>query len=213
MNKEKLSIHPDTSGEIQKKSLNPNEVKGIIDVVFANLSPEEKSSIGNVILDSKLKLSLNNIKLILEQAKKGSEKTKTSPLNFVRKFLEFQKKQMKQKLDIQKFPTLSAKAQDNKKENQVKEKENQVKEKENQVKEKENQVKRKKININERLTQQIKQTKEAYQKLNPALRQHTSDELNSKVSTLSPVVRAKLKKNNIAPVEYANFLLSREKIR
>lgn len=111
MNKEKLSIHPDTSGEIQKKSLNPNEVKGIIDVVFANLSPEEKSSIGNVILDSKLKLSLNNIKLILEQAKKGSEKTKTSPLNFVRKFLEFQKKQMKQKLDIQKFPTLSAKAQ------------------------------------------------------------------------------------------------------
>lgn len=199
MNKEKLSIHPDTSGEIQKKSLNPNEVKGIIDVVFANLSPEEKSSIGNVILDSKLKLSLNNIKLILEQAKKGSEKTKTSPLNFVRKFLEFQKKQMKQKLDIQKFPTLSAKAQDNKKENQVKEKENQVK--------------RKKININERLTQQIKQTKEAYQKLNPALRQHTSDELNSKVSTLSPVVRAKLKKNNIAPAEYANFLLSREKIR
>jgi len=199
MNKEKLSIHPDTSGEIQKKSLNPNEVKGIIDVVFANLSPEEKSSIGNVILDSKLKLSLNNIKLILEQAKKGSEKTKTSPLNFVRKFLEFQKKQMKQKLDIQKFPTLSAKAQDNKKENQVKEKENQVK--------------RKKININERLTQQIKQTKEAYQKLNPTLRQHTSDELNSKVSTLSPVVRAKLKKNNIAPAEYANFLLSREKIR
>ena len=199
MNKEKLSIHPDTSGEIQKKSLNPNEVKGIIDVVFANLSPEEKSSIGNVILDSKLKLSLNNIKLILEQAKKGSEKTKTSPLNFVRKFLEFQKKQMKQKLDIQKFPTLSAKAQDNKKENQVKEKENQLK--------------RKKININERLTQQIKQTKEAYQKLNPALRQHTSDELNSKVSTLSPVVRAKLKKNNIAPAEYANFLLSREKIR
>ena len=206
MNKEKLSIHPDTSGEIQKKSLNPNEVKGIIDVVFANLSPEEKSSIGNVILDSKLKLSLNNIKLILEQAKKGSEKTKTSPLNFVRKFLDFQKKQMKQKLDIQKFPTLSAKAQDNKKENQVKEKENQVKEKENQVK-------RKKININERLTQQIKQTKEAYQKLNPTLRQHTSDELNSKVSTLSPVVRAKLKKNNIAPAEYANFLLSREKIR
>ena len=199
MNKEKLSIHPDTSGEIQKKSLNPNEVKGIIDVVFANLSPEEKSSIGNVILDSKLKLSLNNIKLILEQAKKGSEKTKTSPLNFVRKFLDFQKKQMKQKLDIQKFPTLSAKAQDNKKENQVKEKENQVK--------------RKKININERLTQQIKQTKEAYQKLNPTLRQHTSDELNSKVSTLSPVVRAKLKKNNIAPAEYANFLLSREKIR
>ena len=59
----------------------------------------------------------------------------------------------------------------------------------------------------------IQKTKEAYQKLNPALRQHTPDELNSKVSTLSPVVRAKLKKNNIAPAEYANFLLSREKIR
>jgi hypothetical protein len=192
MNKEKLNIHPDTSGEIQKKSLNPNEVKGIIDVVFANLSPEDKSSIENVILDSKLKLSLNNIKLILQQAKKGSEKTKTSPLNFVRKFLEFQKKQMKQRLDIQKFPILSAKVLRNKQENKRREE---------------------KININERLTQQIKQTKEAYQKLNPTLRQHTSDELNSKVSTLSPVVRAKLKKNNIAPAEYANFLLSREKIR
>lgn len=192
MNKEKLNIHPDTSGEIQKKSLNPNEVKSIIDVVFANLSSEEKSSIGHLIIDSKLKLSLNNIKLILEQAKKGSEKTKTSPLNFVRKFLEFQKKQMKQRLDIQKFPILSAKVLRNKQENKIREE---------------------KININERLTQQIKQTKEAYQKLNPTLRQHTSDELNSKVSTLSPVVRAKLKKNNIAPAEYANFLLSREKIR
>ena len=121
MNKEKLNIHPDTSGEIQKKSLNPNEVKGIIDVVFANLSPEDKSSIENVILDSKLKLSLNNIKLILQQAKKGSEKTKTSPLNFVRKFLEFQKKQMKQRLDIQKFPILSAKVLRNKQENKRRE--------------------------------------------------------------------------------------------
>lgn len=62
-------------------------------------------------------------------------------------------------------------------------------------------------------SKEYQKTKEAYQKLNPALRQHTSDELNSKVSTLSPVVRAKLKKNNIAPAEYANFLLSREKIR
>ena len=65
----------------------------------------------------------------------------------------------------------------------------------------------------ESYSKEYQKTKEAYQKLNPALRQHTSDELNSKVSTLSPVVRAKLKKNNIAPAEYANFLLSREKIR
>lgn len=62
-------------------------------------------------------------------------------------------------------------------------------------------------------SKEYQKTKEAYQKLNPTLRQHTSDELNSKVSTLSPVVRAKLKQNNIAPAEYANFLLSREKIR
>ena len=65
----------------------------------------------------------------------------------------------------------------------------------------------------ESYSKEYQKTKEAYQKLNPTLRQHTSDELNSKVSTLSPVVRAKLKKNNIAPAEYANFLLSREKIR
>ena len=59
----------------------------------------------------------------------------------------------------------------------------------------------------------IQKTKEAYQKLNPSLKEHRPEEVEAKLKALSPVVRAKLKKNNIAPAEYANFLLSREKIR
>ena len=58
----------------------------------------------------------------------------------------------------------------------------------------------------------IQKTKEAYQKLNPSLKEHRPEEVQQKLKALSPVVRAKLKKNNIALGEYASFLLSREKI-
>ena len=58
----------------------------------------------------------------------------------------------------------------------------------------------------------IQKTKEAYQKLNPSLKEHRPEEVQQKLKALSPVVRAKLKKNNIAPAEYASFLLSRERI-
>lgn len=62
-------------------------------------------------------------------------------------------------------------------------------------------------------SKEYQKTKEAYQKLNPSLKEHRPEEVQQKLKALSPVVRAKLKKNNIAPAEYANFLLSREKIR
>ena len=58
----------------------------------------------------------------------------------------------------------------------------------------------------------FEQTKEAYQKLNPSLKEHRPEEVQQKLKALSLVVRAKLKKNNIALGEYASFLLSREKI-
>ena len=61
-------------------------------------------------------------------------------------------------------------------------------------------------------SKEYQKTKEAYQKLNPSLKEHRPEEVQQKLKALSPVVRAKLKKNNIALGEYASFLLSREKI-
>ena len=61
-------------------------------------------------------------------------------------------------------------------------------------------------------SKEYQKTKEAYQKLNPSLKEHRPEEVEAKLKALSPVVRAKLKKNNIALGEYASFLLSREKI-
>ena len=64
----------------------------------------------------------------------------------------------------------------------------------------------------ESYSKEYQKTKEAYQKLNPSLKEHHPEEVQQKLKALSPVVRAKLKKNNIALGEYASFLLSREKI-
>ncbi len=64
----------------------------------------------------------------------------------------------------------------------------------------------------ESYSKEYQKTKEAYQKLNPSLKEHRPEEVQQKLKALSPVVRAKLKKNNIALGEYASFLLSREKI-
>jgi hypothetical protein len=61
-------------------------------------------------------------------------------------------------------------------------------------------------------SKEYQKTKEAFQKLNPSLKEHRPEEVEARLKVLSPVVRAKLKKNNIALGEYASFLLSREKI-
>ena len=158
------------------------------------------------------RMEFSKIETLLKNISKLAKDKKISPLSVLKQYLHKGEVYLKEKKDIEKNQRLIAL---NKKKDIIQNSKKSVLSNEARLLSNEA-----RSPSNESLARQhtnrmeaFKQTKEAYQKLNPTLRQHTSDELNSKVSTLSPVVRAKLKKNNIAPAEYANFLLSREKIR
>ena len=58
----------------------------------------------------------------------------------------------------------------------------------------------------------IRATKEAYQKLSPDLKQHSPEEINTKINALSPHTKARLKKSGLSLSDYAQFSLAREKI-
>ena len=58
----------------------------------------------------------------------------------------------------------------------------------------------------------IKATKESYQKLSPNLKQHSPEEINTKINALSPNTKARLKKSGLSLSDYAQFSLAREKI-
>ena len=58
----------------------------------------------------------------------------------------------------------------------------------------------------------IKAAKESYQNLSPDLKQHSPEEINTKISALSPNTKARLKKSGLSLSDYAQFSLAREKI-
>ena len=58
----------------------------------------------------------------------------------------------------------------------------------------------------------IKAAKESYQNLSPDLKQHSTEEINTKINALSPNTKARLKKSGISLSDYAQFSLAREKI-
>lgn len=58
----------------------------------------------------------------------------------------------------------------------------------------------------------IKAAKESYQKLSPDLKQHSPEEINTKINALSPNTKARLKKSGLSLSDYAQFSLAREKI-
>ena len=58
----------------------------------------------------------------------------------------------------------------------------------------------------------IKAAKESYQKLSPDLKQHSPEEINTKINALSPNTKARLKKSGLSLSDYAKFSLAREKI-
>ena len=68
------------------------------------------------------------------------------------------------------------------------------------------------VNKNLEAIKTIKATKEAYQKLSPDLKQHSSEEINTKINALSPNTKARLKKSGLSLSDYAQFSLAREKI-
>ena len=58
----------------------------------------------------------------------------------------------------------------------------------------------------------IKAAKESYQNLSPDLKQHSLEEINTKINALSPNTKARLKKSGLSLSDYAQFSLAREKI-
>ena len=58
----------------------------------------------------------------------------------------------------------------------------------------------------------IKATKESYQNLSPDLKQHSPEEINTKINALSPNTKVRLKKSGLSLSDYAQFSLAREKI-
>ena len=58
----------------------------------------------------------------------------------------------------------------------------------------------------------IKAAKESYQNLSPDLKQHSPEEINTKINALSPNTKARLKKSGLSLSDYAQFSLAREKI-
>ncbi|MDO4714464.1 MAG: hypothetical protein Q4B28_07690 [bacterium] len=74
-------------------------------------------------------------------------------------------------------------------------------------------VELKKAEEKERKIQELSaQTKKLQKLINPQYTQHTHEQLQSAITNLSPQTKAKLQSAQITPLDYASFLLSREKI-
>ena len=107
---------------------------------------------------------------------------------------------------------------------QQKTKEQEQKRKEQQQKTKEQQQKTNKLGYNvwkeraekniegKKIIKEIEATKESYQNLSPELKQHSPEEINTKINALSPNTKARLKKSGLSLSDYAQFSLAREKI-
>jgi len=198
----------------------------IISNIFPTAKSDETKQLDKIIVDSKLKLAPKIIELLLKKAKEFSEKKGTSPIFELQKLIEIQKRTTAQNIDINKHPELSGINENNQKrrkniviqerKNQAQEAKNQVQEAKNQAQEAENKGQEAKNLIEIKLISEqqklIKATEESYQKLSPDLKQHSPEEINTKINALSPNTKARLKKNGLSLSDYAQFSLAREKI-
>ena len=197
---------------------------------------EEKSQILELLKNSQLKLSAPLLRAILENTKIAAQKEKKSYVVVLQKII----KELRENNDIQSNNILQAQKFQNERKNKEKqqtalekkqttlqkqqtalekkqttlEKEQTTLEKKQTTLEKEKKEKRNKDILKEeiRRRERIKATKESYQKLSPDLKQHSPEEINTKINALSPNTKARLKKNGLSLSDYAQFSLAREKI-
>ena len=173
----------------------------------------------SIIIGSKLKLSLEEIKLLLKTVKAFSEKKNTSPVFELKKVIEAKKRKLAEKKDIPMNKQLLARNENIKKltaEKESKQSENKGGEAKNKGGEAENKDQKAKNLIEIKLISEqqklIKAAKESYQNLSPDLKQHSPEEINTKINALSPNTKARLKKSGLSLSDYAQFSLAREKI-
>ena len=237
---DKVKLHQPT--EIQKNQRNIDIKDTIDSVFSAapkmNISAPEKEEIEKVLKDSGLNFSKEQTKTFLNRVKELANKStkKISLISIVNGLVKSQKKKLAEKKDIQNNPTLPAisnkleiRKQEREKERRINQINNaakvqQQKTKEQQQKTKEQQQKTKNSLKTEkewlrdskiewkRYLEEIEAAKEAYQKLSPDLKQHSPEEINTKINALSPNTKARLKKSGLSLSDYAQFSLAREKI-
>jgi len=198
----------------------------VVEEFFPELREEknkqEKSQILELLKNSQLKLSPRQLRSILEDTKLAAQKEKKSYVVVLQKII----KGIRENNDIKQNNILQAQKFQNERKNKEKEqtalekkqttleKKQTTLEKKQTTSEKEKKGKRnEKILEEEKIRREtIKATKESYQKLSPDLKQHSPEEINTKINALSPNTKARLKKSGLSLSDYVQFSLAREKI-
>ena len=228
MGAENDKIRLQQSTEIQKNQKNI-DIKDTIDNVFSaapkmNISAPEKEEIEKVLKDSGLNFSKEQTKTFLNRVKELANKStkKMSLMSIVNGLVKSQKKKLAEKKDIQNNPTLPAisnkleiRKQERENERRINQINNAAKLQQQKTKDsletKKKWLRDSKIEW-KRYLEEIKAAKESYQNLSPELKQHSPEEINTKINALSPNTKARLKKSGLSLSDYAQFSLAREKI-
>ena len=212
-----MAIFDEKVSEYKKPLIKPHQettssISKFVEEKLGKVSPAEKKSIYDLI-EKKLKnkISPKNIIVVLQQSEAIAKRKNIPFLEVLQKVIRQVEQNLAQKNDIKNWQKLiSVQTRNNLNKGATRSK---IQAQESKIQAQESKIKFQ--NSSKEIKKSLKvfeQTKEAYQKLNPSLKEHRPEEVQQKLKALSPVVRAKLKKNNIALGEYASFLLSREKI-
>ena len=235
MTGENIKKYPKQSEETfnSQKSNTLSVIGEVFPVTKTEKGKKQWEQLNTVIVESKLKLSPEEVKSLLKIAKDFSEKKNTSPVFELKEIIKVKKRRSAEKKDIPMNKQLLARNENIKK--LAAEKESKQTEKESKQTEKESKqdinkekqdINKEKQDINKgqeaknlkekellrRQQKLIKAAKESYQNLSPDLKQHSPEEINTKINSLSPNTKARLKKSGLSLSDYAQFSLAREKI-
>ena len=202
-----------------QKSNTLSAIGEVFPVTKTERGKKQWEQLNTVIVESKLKLSPEEVKSLLKIAKDFSEKKNTSPVFELKEIIKAKKRRSAEKKDIPMNKQLLARNENIKKltaEKESKQAKNKGEEAKNKGEEAKNKGEEAKyLREKELISEQqklIKAAKESYQKLSPDLKQHSPEEINTKINALSPNTKARLKKSGLSLSDYAQFSLAREKI-
>ena len=221
MTGENIKKYPKQSQETfnSQKSNTLSAIGEVFPVTKTEKGKKQWEQLNTVIVESKLKLSPEEVKSLLKIAKDFSEKKNTSPVFELKEIIKAKKRRSAEKKDIpmnkqllarnENIKKLTAEKESKEAKNKGEEAKNKGEEAKNKGQEAKNLIEIKLISEQQKL---IKAAKESYQKLSPDLKQHSTEEINTKINALSPNTKARLKKNGLSLSDYAQFSLAREKI-
>lgn len=221
MTGENIKKYPKQSQETfnSQKSNTLSAIGEVFPVTKTEKGKKQWEELNTVIVESKLKLSPEEVKSLLKIAKAFSEKKNTSPVSELKQIIKAKKRRSAEKKDMVEHKgllALAAKKEKKQVENRKQEAEKESKQAKNKAQEaKDKKEEAKYLREKELISEQqklIKAAKESYQKLSPDLKQHSPEEINTKINALSPNTKARLKKSGLSLSDYAQFSLAREKI-